>query len=232
MRLPTACRFAIMAATGVVLSLQHSCVHAQSLFNNRTSAGQRSATSTTGSLFPRNTGFPQPASANATPGASGSFVGRSNRGFVGSRVSSQSSTSRGESDNAVRRSFGSRSATGLRGDGVAARGESTPPREGGQRDASSGVRRARIIPRHRIAFEFPAKPAAAITGQLTTQLAKLADRYPDFAHITALVEANGRVKLQGHVPSDDIRKLAAIIVGLEPGVRGVQNELAVEDDRE
>lgn len=234
MRLPPARRFAIIAAIGVMLSLHHASAHGQSLFNNRASAGpgRSSATSTAGSLFSSNIGFPQPATANATQGATGSFVGRSNRGFVGSRASSQSSSSGGETGNPDRRSAGSRTATGARGGGVGSERAPTPSLADGQREASSGVRRTPIVFRHRIAFEFPAKQATAITGQLTKQLANLADRYPDFAQIKVFVEPDGLVKLQGQVPSDDTSKLAAIIAGLEPGVRGVQNELEVAGDRD
>ena len=231
MRLPTTYRFAILAAMGVAMWLHHPRVRAQSLFNNRASAGQgqTSATGTTGSLF-GNIGFPQPGNANATQGAGGSFVGRSNRGFVGSRASSTSSTSGGETNSTAPRPTRSRIAVGARGDGLAGTREATPASADGQREPSSGVRRTRIIPRLRIAFEFPATQASAITGQLTKQLENLAARYPDFAQIKVFAEPDGAVKLQGHVPSADARKLAAIIVGLEPGVRSVQNELAVAGD--
>lgn len=226
MRRPTACRFAIFAAVGVALWMQHPCAWAQSLFNNpaRAGQGQATGTSTTGSLF-GSIGFPQPV--NATQGAAGSFVGRSNRGFVGSRASSQSSSSGGETG---ARPGGSQRAAGARGDGSVNARASTPSSEDGQRQESGGARRARIIPRHRIAFEFPARQESAITGFLTTQLSNLAERYPDFAQIKVRVEAEGVVKLQGHVPSEHTRKLAAIIAGLEPGVRSVQNELTVAGD--
>ncbi|MDA1052664.1 MAG: BON domain-containing protein [Planctomycetota bacterium] len=227
MRLPAAGRYAIVAAMSVALLMLHASANAQSLFNTRGSSGQTQAsvTSTAASPF-GSIGFPRPASANNTQGAGGAFVGRSNRGFVGGRAASQSSASGGGDGNANRGAAGSRSG----GEGVVERA-AVPPSADRQLESSiNSARRTRIIPRHRIAFEFPAKQAAAINGELTRQLANLAARYPDFAHIEVQVEPDGIVKLQGQVPSDDTRKLAEIIIGLEPGVRGVQNKLVLDSD--
>jgi hypothetical protein len=177
-------------------------------------------------MFPSNIGFSPSTNTNATPGAGGAFVGRSNREFVGGREASQSVSGVGENSNANRRAAGSQD----RGAAAVERA-AVPPGADSQREATSnGIRRRQIVPRHRIAFAFPAKRPDAITGELSSQLANLAARYPDFSHITVLLEPDGLVKLQGQVPSDDTRRLAAIIVGLEPGVRSVQNELAVADD--
>ena len=41
------------------------------------------------------------------------------------------------------------------------------------------------------------------------------------------MSADGQVTLRGKVPSESTRKLVAILVRLEPGVRKVQNELVV-----
>lgn len=225
MRLTTACGPAILAAAGFALSVHASCAHAQGLFGSRGSAGQNqpSATSPAGSLFSRNIGFPSSANTNQVPGSGRSFVGRSNQRFVGGGALSQSTSSGSDSANTNRRAAPRRVAAG--------EGTSTPvSREGAA--VSNGVRRKPIIPRHRIAFEFPAKAATAISGQLNSQLQKLAATKPEFAGIKVQVEPLGRVKLTGQVPSDDIRKLAAIMVRLEPGVRKVQNELAVAANRD
>ena len=101
-----------------------------------------------------------------------------------------------------------------------------------QQGALSGrSRRTSIVPRHRIAFEFPARRATEIRSRLQTQLDNLTTMNPDFARITLQVDAKGRVNLQGQVPSEATRKLAAILVRLEPGVRDVHNELSVEAER-
>lgn len=206
--------------------LYSSSATAQSLFSQRASASQAQSpsASTKGSLFSSNIGFPRSANATSAQGQGGSFIGRSNRGFVGAPASSPSSSPSGDLGDANRRSSNSRSA------GNTDAQTETPFSAEQQRETGTRSRRTRIIPRHRIAFDFPAKQATAITDQLTMQLANLSERYPNFAHIKVLVESNGLVKLLGEVPTDSTRKLAAIIVGLEPGVRSVQNELKVAGD--
>ena len=218
---------ALIAATGFALAMQSSCAKAQSLFNNRASSGQGQTTTTTGSLFSRNTGFAPAANATGAQGAASAFVGRSNRGFVGSRTASQSSASGADVGDASRRATAPRRA----GSAVTERAETTPAASQQREAAGTRGRRRPIVPRHRIAFGFAPKQATAISSQLTTQLAKLSETNSDFANIQVQVEPGGRVKLQGQVPSNNTRKLVAILVRLEPGVRQVENELSVAAER-
>jgi hypothetical protein len=224
-----ACRVSIFAAAGFALSMLPTAAPAQSLFSSRGGSGQNqsSGSTSTGSLFSRNTGFPSGANANQTQSAGNAFVGRSNRGFVGGGGTGQSSSSNAEFGGASRSPATRRAAAG------AAEGNGSTPLTGREGNVAPGLgQRKPIVPRHRIAFAYPAREKSAIGEHLRTQLAKLAVRNPAFATIEVQVEADGQVRLQGRVPADDTRKLAALLVGFEPGVRGVRNELVVEADRD
>lgn len=220
MRRSTAGRFAvILALLGTAVSVPGSLAHAQSLFGNNAARG-RNQPSATVSNFSR-IGIPQPPGARE--GQSGGFIGRSNRGFVGNRAASQS----GGEGNTVRGSAQPRRSVNT------AQNASPPARVSGPRETLPGTARRRtIVPRHRIAFEFAAREATEISGTLQQQLENLAARNPAFARINVDVDSAGRVILQGQVPSENTRKLAAIMVRLEPGVRAVQNELAIEADHD
>lgn len=224
-----ACRVSIIAAAGFALSMHPSAAPAQSLFSSRGGSGQSQASgaSSTGSLFSRNIGFPSGANANQTQAAGNAFVGRSNRGFVGAGGSGQSSSSNAEYSSSSRAPATRRAAV------TVAEGNGTTPLTGREGNVVTGqTQRKPIVPRHRIAFEFPVREKSAIGEHLRTQLARLAVRNPAFATIQIQVEPDGQVRLQGRVPSEDARKLAAILVGFEPGVRGVRNELVVESNRD
>lgn len=215
--------YVILAVVVSVVSWQHGVVQAQGLFNKRASTGRNQASATTGSMFPSITGFPQSTNASNSPTGGRSFIGRSNRGFVGGRAASPS-PSENNVGNARRSTDGTRRADERK---------AAPPSSSPAPPALPGrSRRTTIVPRHRIAFEFSARKAATISDQLQAQLQNLTARRPGFARIQVQVDANGRVKLQGQVSSEGTRKLVAILVRLEPGVRGVQNELSVVTDRE
>lgn len=83
-----------------------------------------------------------------------------------------------------------------------------------------------IRPQQRVAFTYRQPTPQATTQVLTTRFNKL-DKRKDFDGIT--VHAAGAVvTLRGEVNSEAARRLAAMIAGLEPGVRKVQNELVVK----
>lgn len=222
---PLRCGFASVVAATVALALQHACVQAQGLFNNQAAGGrtQTSATSTTGSLFSGNVGVQRSANAAASRRAGGSFVGRSNQGFVGGGTGSQSSTD-GERSNTARGAEPARRLVRPATDGQAEASSA-----GGRRGTDGGRGRpTKIVPRQRIAFPFVPRDATAISAELEKQLANLAARNADFAQVRVSVDAAGRVELRGQVPSENTRKLAALLIRLEPGVRAVHNELSVK----
>jgi osmotically-inducible protein OsmY len=63
---------------------------------------------------------------------------------------------------------------------------------------------------------------------LKSQLQNIAESNPEFAGITAEIGDDGQVTLIGHVGSNETRRLAEIVVRLEPGVLSVKNELTVK----
>ena len=63
-----------------------------------------------------------------------------------------------------------------------------------------------------------------IETALSAQLTKLLEGRVG-GGIYVQVAADGQVTLRGRVPSEDVRRLAAALVRLEPGVRRVRNEL-------
>lgn len=206
---------------GLAVCLPATYASGQSLFGNSRSSGSNRP-SATGSLFSGSIGVsPSPAS-NPAPATGQSFVGRSNQGFVGGRGSSaapQGDSAAPRRPDSSRRSESSRrQATGSGSSATATAAESR---------RATGPGRRTLIPRHRIAFKFTARETSEIGTSLRLQLANLAARNPDFAEVRVELDAAGTVQLRGQVPSEATRKLAAILVRLEPGVRKVHNELTI-----
>ncbi|MFN0055400.1 MAG: BON domain-containing protein [Planctomycetales bacterium] len=101
--------------------------------------------------------------------------------------------------------------------------------QGGQGNASN---LRQIRPQQRVAFEFqkiaPAKTETTLTkrfDQLSVRFEKLKLR-SSFRGVQIDAE-EGKVTLRGQVDTEETRKLAVMLVSLEPGVRSVQNELTV-----
>lgn len=88
-----------------------------------------------------------------------------------------------------------------------------------------------IHPRQRVAFDYEAPPVAVVTEVVQTRFQRLATRRPELAGISFSLDGAGVARLRGSVASDDARRLAEALVGLEPGVRQVENELLVERRR-
>lgn len=99
-------------------------------------------------------------------------------------------------------------------------------RSDGQQDAE----RLPIRPTQRIAFEFtPTTPAIAVE-RVSSRFSGLTDRRPELAGVTFETDDDGRVILRGTVATEEAGQLAAALVRLEPGVREVVNELAIESE--
>jgi len=78
-----------------------------------------------------------------------------------------------------------------------------------------------------IAFSYQPRSPSETSQLLRSQLQNVAESNPEFAGIKAEVGDDGQVILTGHVRSNDTRRLAEIVVRLEPGVYSVKNELTV-----
>lgn len=88
--------------------------------------------------------------------------------------------------------------------------------------------RRTVRPQQKIAFTYPQRAQAAIETNLNSQFQRLQTRRPELQDVQIQLAENSVVILRGAVRSEDDKKLAAMLAGMEPGVRSVQNELAIE----
>ena len=84
-----------------------------------------------------------------------------------------------------------------------------------------------VRPRYRLGFEVPAAPAAEISTRIDVQLSRLTESNPQFAGVQIAINEEGIAELRGAAPTEDASRLIENIVRLEPGVRGVDNQLVV-----
>ena len=83
-----------------------------------------------------------------------------------------------------------------------------------------------IRPQLVVAFSTPL-PAA---GTMTSRLSKRLNRVQNANYDGVAIEIDGRKAiLRGEVESAEARRMAAMLVKLEPGVRSVQNELTIRE---
>lgn len=82
-----------------------------------------------------------------------------------------------------------------------------------------------VRPQLRVAFDYPRPTAAGAEQALTIRFDKISKR-ASFNDVKVDVEG-GKATLRGEVDTEDNRKLAAMLVAIEPGVRSVQNDLTV-----
>jgi hypothetical protein len=157
----------------------------------------------------------------AGAGTQGTFVGRDDTAgrFVGDqRVGQQTGGARRTAVGGARQlgNRGGGGATGqLFGDDDSARGP------GAQRTQ-------RIVrPRQEIAFSYPQRSTTTISASLNGRIERIALRQPALRNVDVLVNEQGIATLRGRVDSEEIKKLAAIMARIEPGVRSIENELTV-----
>ena len=198
----------------------------QSLFGNRGPSGQigsnlrgsiTGGTSTFGSLSGQQLGGNQLGGTNtATQGA---FVGRDdNTGrFVGDqRLGQQSPGGQGGG-----RQFGNRG----NGNGGTGRAFGDFGQGGGR--GNQGAARRIVRPRQEIAFTYSRPATKQISSAVNTRLKMVSLRQPTLRSVLVVLDEQGAATLSGQVNSPETRRLAAIMVRLEPGVRSIKNELIV-----
>ncbi|MEZ6072286.1 MAG: BON domain-containing protein [Pirellulales bacterium] len=101
-------------------------------------------------------------------------------------------------------------------------------RNGQLNDANSGQRnRAAIRPRQRVAFSYTPPTAQSVGAQIGEQLRGISLQYGELSGVDVVVDAEGVATLTGTVAEPEQRRLAELIVRLEPGVRSVRNDLFV-----
>ena len=66
-----------------------------------------------------------------------------------------------------------------------------------------------------------------VGNSLKVRFQNLTLRRPQFQGVSLNLGENGAVSLSGRVESDSTKRLLALLVRMEPGVRSVSNELTV-----
>lgn len=132
------------------------------------------------------------------------FVGGNNQGFVGNRLAGQQNSGNQGPQ------FGNLSRSTQR-----------PTQQ-----QQTNSQRKTMRPQYRVGFAAPPIPSAQIETKLQTTLADL-PILKSRPKVMVSVDQDGVVSLSGVVTSDHERKLLAAFVRLEPGVTGVDNQLAV-----
>lgn len=132
------------------------------------------------------------------------FVGGNNQGFVGNRLSGQQNA-------------------GTQGPqfGNLSRSTQRPTQQ-----QQTNTQRKTMRPQYRVGFAAPPIQAGEVETKLQTSLSDL-PILKDRPGVQVSVSQSGVVSLSGVVSSDHERKLLAAFVRLEPGVREVDNQLAV-----
>ncbi len=91
----------------------------------------------------------------------------------------------------------------------------------------STARTATFRPQQRVAFTYRKPATAKVDNSLKVRFQNLTLRRPQFQGVSLNLGENGAVSLSGRVESDSTKRLLALLVRMEPGVRSVSNELTV-----
>ena len=122
--------------------------------------------------------------------------------------------------------------TDFGGFGNRGRGQNASNRFGNQQRSGTRQTTRVIRPRQKIAFSYPQRPAADIDRSLETRMTRLMQGTTRSGTVSVAVDAQGVATLSGTVDSPEAKRLAAIMVRLEPGVREVDNQLEVAEPAE
>ena len=153
----------------------------------------------------------------------GTQLGTSTTGFVGR----SDNAGRFVGDQRVGQQSGA--ATGQRQFGNAGTGRTNQARFGNQAGARGQGQAARrvIRPRQEIAFQYPGRDISVLSGEVTERFGRLVRRNASLQGVAIEITPQGAAVLTGAVADEDSKKLAEILVRLEPGVRSVVNELTL-----
>ena len=104
-------------------------------------------------------------------------------------------------------------------------GEEVPT--GGTRESSGQPRRVPVS--LRLGFTAPSPRAAtALAGPMQRSLDRYLTTRPELADVLVLVDDAGVATLSGAVSDPSLRRLAANLIRLQPGIRSVRNEIDVQ----
>jgi len=90
---------------------------------------------------------------------------------------------------------------------------------------SASNQRPVIRPRQEVAFDYPQPSNAMLTTRLASRLSKFSTNSVELKSVEIVVQDKGQVVLRGSVRSPAESKMAQILVGFEPGVTSIRNEL-------
>jgi hypothetical protein len=197
-----------------------------SQFGTRGPAGQIGS-NLTGSLVGQNTTF-----GSTLGGTGGQLFGGTQGGTL---LGSSTSGFVGRSDNAGRfvgdQRVGQQSgaATGQRQFGNTGTGRTSQARLGNQASARGQGQAERhvIRPRQEIAFQYPGRDLSLLSGEVTVRFGRLVQSNASLQGVAIEITPQGAAVLTGAVADENSKKLAEILVRLEPGVRSVVNELTL-----
>lgn len=83
----------------------------------------------------------------------------------------------------------------------------------------------------RVGFVFPTAPQSQITGRLASanvaSLSRFVSSRPELAGVSVALQPDGVAVLTGTVPSTETSRLAANLIRLQPGIRKVDNQIAL-----
>ncbi|RMG41760.1 MAG: BON domain-containing protein [Planctomycetota bacterium] len=97
----------------------------------------------------------------------------------------------------------------------------------GNNTASSSDPRSRIRVQQRLAFDAPKLPVRTVSTDLQRRLSLIGRRRPVLASVRFEIQYDGRIRLTGKAPDEHQKRLAELLVRMEPGVREVVNDIAV-----
>ncbi|MEO2049909.1 MAG: BON domain-containing protein [Pirellulales bacterium] len=96
--------------------------------------------------------------------------------------------------------------------------------QSGPRGQGQAARRV-IHPRQEIAFQYPERDKSALSGVVRGRFGQLVHRNASLQWVAIEITPQGAAVLTGIVSDENSKKLAEILVSLEPGVRKVVNKL-------
>jgi hypothetical protein len=83
----------------------------------------------------------------------------------------------------------------------------------------------------RVGFAYPTASQSQMTGRLANanlaSLSRFVSSRPELADVSVALQADGVAVLTGSVPSAETSRLAANLIRLQPGIRKVENQIAL-----
>ena len=81
----------------------------------------------------------------------------------------------------------------------------------------------------RVSFSMPTETSVTSSMSVATQasIQQVAQSWPDFQNINIQLSPQGIATLTGSADNVEIRRLAANLIRLQPGIRGVENQILV-----